>query len=88
MLVCVFGFSRVQRLQAEMKNSLSDHNLFIDSEEDDDANEEDEEEEGSKVYPSEVAGGDADGSDSPSDDDCLLRSRPSSHSTNWPQSYR
>ncbi|CAL9176002.1 amino acid transporter AVT1C-like isoform X1 [Musa acuminata AAA Group] len=71
-----------------MKNSLSDHNLFIDSEEDDDANEEDEEEEGSKVYPSEVAGGDADGSDSPSDDDCLLRSRPSSHSTNWPQSYR
>ncbi|XP_065006621.1 amino acid transporter AVT1C isoform X1 [Musa acuminata AAA Group] len=71
-----------------MKNSLSDHDLFIDSEEDDDANEEDEEEEGSKVYPSEVAGGDADGSDSPSDDDCLLRSRPSSHSTNWPQSYR
>nr|XP_009400429.1 PREDICTED: vacuolar amino acid transporter 1-like [Musa acuminata subsp. malaccensis] len=71
-----------------MKNSLSDHNLFIDSEEDDDANEEDEEEEGSKACPSEVAGGDADGSDSPSDDDCLPRSRPSSHSTNWPQSYR
>ncbi|CAL9752150.1 unnamed protein product [Musa acuminata subsp. burmannicoides] len=71
-----------------MKNSLSDHNLFIDSEEDDDANEEEEEEEGSKACPSEVAGGDADGSDSLSDDDCLPRSRPSSHSTNWPQSYR
>ncbi|CAL9159661.1 unnamed protein product [Musa hybrid cultivar] len=71
-----------------MKNSLSDHDLFIDSEEDDDANVEDEEEEGSKAYPSEVAGGDADGSDSLSDDDCLPRSRPSSHSTNWPQSYR
>ncbi|THU65778.1 hypothetical protein C4D60_Mb05t07230 [Musa balbisiana] len=72
-----------------MKNSLSDHNLFIDSEEDDDANEEEEEEEeGSKAFQSEVAGGDADGSDSPSDDDCLPRSGPSSHSTNWPQSYR
>ncbi|CAL9092640.1 unnamed protein product [Musa textilis] len=68
-----------------MKNSLSDHNLFIDSEEDDDANEE---EEGSKACPSEVADDDADGSDSPSDDDCPPRSRPSSHSTNWPQSYR
>ncbi|URE04249.1 amino acid transporter, partial [Musa troglodytarum] len=73
------------RLQAEMKNSLSDHNLFIDSEEDDDANEE---EEGSKACPSEVADDDADGSDSPSDDDCPPRSRPSSHSANWPQSYR
>ncbi|RWW30064.1 hypothetical protein GW17_00005378 [Ensete ventricosum] len=71
-----------------MKNSLSDHNLFIDSEEDDDPNEEEEEEEGSKACPSEVAGDDADGSDSPSDDDCRPRSRPSSHSTNWPQSYR
>ncbi|RWW70024.1 hypothetical protein BHE74_00022322 [Ensete ventricosum] len=83
-----FGDFHWQRLGAEMKNSLSDHNLFIDSEEDDDPNEEEEEEEGSKACPSEVAGDDADGSDSPSDDDCRPRSRPSSHSTNWPQSYR
>ncbi|CAL9154527.1 unnamed protein product, partial [Musa hybrid cultivar] len=74
----------------EMKNSVSDRNLFIESEEDDDVDEEEER----KAQPSRAADDDdSDGSDSSSspdddDDDSPPRSRPNSYSTNWPQSYR
>ncbi|CAL9087227.1 unnamed protein product [Musa textilis] len=70
-----------------MKNSVSDRNLFIESEEDDDVDEEEEH----KAQPSRAADDDdSDGSDSSSspDDDGHPRSRPNSYSTNWPQSYR
>lgn len=73
-----------------MKNSVSDRNLFIESEEDDDVDEEEEH----KAQPSRAADDDdSDGSDSSSspdddDDDGPPRSRPNSYSTNWPQSYR
>ncbi|XP_042403377.1 amino acid transporter AVT1C-like isoform X1 [Zingiber officinale] len=70
----------------EMKNSVSDRNLFIESE--------DEEDDGvdqgevRKARPS-AAGDDSDGSDLSSEDgDSAPRSRPGSYSTNWPQSYR
>ncbi|RZS18085.1 hypothetical protein BHM03_00050311 [Ensete ventricosum] len=74
-----------------MKNSVSDRNLFIESEEDDDVDEEEEH----KAQPSRAADDDdSDGSDSSSspdddeDEDGPPRSRPNSYSTNWPQSYR
>ncbi|XP_065031739.1 amino acid transporter AVT1C-like isoform X2 [Musa acuminata AAA Group] len=74
-----------------MKNSVSDRNLFIESEEDDDVDEEEEH----KAQPSRAADDDdsdcSDSSSSPDDDDDddgPPRSRPNSYSTNWPQSYR
>ncbi|XP_074581609.1 amino acid transporter AVT1C-like [Curcuma longa] len=68
-----------------MRNSVSDRNLFIESEEEDDGVNQ---EEGRKAQHS--ADGDySDGSDSSSEGgDGALPSRPNSYSTNWPQSYR
>lgn len=70
-----------------MRNSVSDRNLFIESEEeeeDDGVNQE----EGRKARPS-AAGDCSDGSDSSSEDgDSAPHSKPNSYSTNWPQSYR
>ncbi|KAJ3679886.1 hypothetical protein LUZ60_016164 [Juncus effusus] len=67
-----------------MKNSLSDKNIFIDSEEEDDEADENHVEEGGKH------GSESDGSDSSSDDseDAPRGSRPNSYTNQWPQSYR
>ncbi|KAG6475012.1 hypothetical protein ZIOFF_064229 [Zingiber officinale] len=68
-----------------MRNSVSDRNLFIESEEEDDGINQ---EEGRKAQHS-AAGEYSDASDSSSEDgDGAPHSRPNSYSTNWPQSYR
>ncbi|WOL05825.1 vacuolar amino acid transporter 1-like [Canna indica] len=86
------GFPLQVKVGREMKNSLSDRNLFIESEEsEEEENEDGVNEEGRrKVRSSAAAGNGSDGSDSSSDDDedSPPRSRPNSYSTNWPQSYR
>ncbi|KAJ1701854.1 hypothetical protein LUZ63_001633 [Rhynchospora breviuscula] len=67
-----------------MKNSVSDKNLFIESEDEEDEVDECDVEGGAKEGPA------SDGSDSSSDesDDAPRGSRPSSYTNQWPQSYR
>ncbi|KAJ4759822.1 Transmembrane amino acid transporter family protein [Rhynchospora pubera] len=67
-----------------MKNSVSDKNLFIESEDEEDEVDECDVEGGAKDGPA------SDGSDSSSDesDDAPRGSRPSSYTNQWPQSYR
>ncbi|XP_010933084.2 amino acid transporter AVT1C [Elaeis guineensis] len=67
-----------------MKNSVSDRDLFIDSEEEED-DEVVDEEEGGKYRAQDEDGDESDGSDSSSP---RHSSRPSSYNTTWPQSYR
>jgi solute carrier family 32 (vesicular inhibitory amino acid transporter) len=67
-----------------MKNSVSDKNLYIESEDEEDEVEGCDAEEGAKE------GAGSDGSDSSSDesDEGPHGSRPSSYTNQWPQSYR
>lgn len=67
-----------------MNNSVSDRSLFIESEEEEEEEDVFEEEEANKRDGDD---GDSDGSDV-SSTGTPRRSRPSSYTTNWPQSYR